>query len=236
MKVDRDEHHSVLSQNSRSGKKRVCCFLSLSGVTALSRTAERPAANRAGQQFSSRTVFWATFCWEALIWWDQDALWEHINAIKPSAEARHLPVLLACCPAGWLMGTAGPPHRSQQHAWFYFTLSLVYFYSIFFNFIWTTTFYARCTCSTKSAPLPIRISDIKSKHKSRNGYHLYYNLNEFLGLHFKVQRCTNVKSMCSKKPARFYLYIISRINTVTFCAVQSWSLWWQNKSYIWISF
>lgn len=117
----------------------------------------------------------------------------------------------------------------------YFVISLFLFH-FFFNFIWTTTFYARCTCSTRSAPLPIRISDIKSKHKSRNGYHLYYNLNEFLGLHFKVQRCTNVKSMCSKKPARFYLYIISRINTVTLCAVRSWSLWWQNKSYIWISF
>lgn len=153
------------------------------------RSAERSAANRAGQQFSSRTIFWTTFCWEALIWWDQEALWEYVNAIKPSAEARHLPGLLACCPAGWLMGTAGLPHHSQQHAWFFFTSSLDYFYSklfFFFYFIWTILFYAHCTCSTKNAPLPIRISDIKSKYNSCNEYHLYDNLNEFLGLHFEV--------------------------------------------------
>lgn len=47
-----------------------------------------PAASEVGQQFSIRTVFPATFCWKMPIPWYQDALWEHISAIKANSTSQ----------------------------------------------------------------------------------------------------------------------------------------------------
>lgn len=133
----------------------VSLFITLFWSVTLSCTAEWSAASRVGQQFSSRIVFQATFCWKMPIWWYQDALWENVNAvdaIKAISRSQTSAWLPCLCPAGWFPGTAGLPSCSQPPLWFSFTLSLFYLYCIFPS-IFIFIFYIQYTCSIRNSPL-----------------------------------------------------------------------------------
>lgn len=104
----------------------VSLFINLFRSATLSCIAEWSAASRAGQQFSSRIVFWATFCWKMLIRWYQDALWEHVNAIKAvsrSQTSARPPCLLPSWPAPW-DSWAPAPQPAARLIFLYFVVVL----------------------------------------------------------------------------------------------------------------
>lgn len=110
--------------------------------------AEWSAADRAGQQFSSRIVFWAPFCWKMLIQWYQDALWEHVNAIKAISRSQ-TSAQPPCLLPSWLSRWDSWATMLQPAACLIFLYLVVSLFVLHFPFILTFIFYIQYTCSTR---------------------------------------------------------------------------------------
>lgn len=170
------------SQTPALGRRGfVSLFINLFWSATLSRVTEWSAASRAGRQFYSRTVFWATFGRKMLIRWYQDALWEHVNAIKAvsrSQTSARPPCLLPSWLAPW-DSWALAPWPAAHLIFLYFVIVLFILLSFFPPPFSSLCFLSNVLTALENPLLPIRTSRVKSMYKSHNENNLYYNENEF---------------------------------------------------------
>lgn len=139
----------------------------------------RSAAREAHQQFSIRIASRATFCWKTLIRWYQDALWEHINAIKANSRSQ-TSAWPPCLLPSWLPLWDSWAPALQPAAHLIFLYSIVVPFILHFPPTFPSLYFISSVVTTlKNPPLPIRTSGVKSKCKSLNENNTYYHLNEF---------------------------------------------------------
>lgn len=110
------------------------------------------AASKVGEQFSIRIVFQATFCWKRLISWYEMLCGKTSVPSKPTAEARHLPGLLACAQLAALWDSWDPALQPAAHLIFLYSI-VVLFILHFPPYIFIFIFYIQFSYSIKRSPV-----------------------------------------------------------------------------------